>query len=108
MHHTALTALALWFIHQTKWEWEREFPRDSMLAQELEAEWLPLLSVANVRQLLQATLPLEQLSAEQSAQLVVEYLVKRTQATKSRRKKQKRANDYLLITHGIRSNALHM
>lgn len=54
---------------------------------EVLEEWLPLLSVANVRLLLQATLPLEQLSAEQSAQWVVEYLVKRTQATKSRRKK---------------------
>lgn len=92
MHHTALTALALWFIHQTKWEWERELPRDPVLVQELEAEWLPLLSVANVKLLLQATLPLEQLSVEQSAQLVVEYLVKRTQATKSRRKKQKGKN----------------
>ena len=49
-------------------------------------ERLPALSVANVRELLQAVMPLEQLSPEQARRLVVKHLVDRSRSTRSRLK----------------------
>jgi SRSO17 transposase len=40
-HHLALTGAELWFVAQTKLEWERENGRDSELAHELKARLLP-------------------------------------------------------------------
>src|SRR5204863_7187378 len=57
-HHLALTALALWFITQTKLEWRTTYARDPELAHELEVQVLPALSTANVREMLKAALPL--------------------------------------------------
>jgi len=88
MHHTALTALALWFIAETKLNWAKEHGRDPELARELEVEVLPNLSVANVRELLQAVLPLRQLSPEEATRLVVKHLFHRTCSTHSRLKAQ--------------------
>jgi len=45
---------------------------------------LPTLSVANVRELLQAVMPLPQLPPEQATHLVVKHLVKRSRSTRSR------------------------
>jgi hypothetical protein len=49
-----------------------------------EVDALPNLSVANVRELLHASLPLPQLSPEEAALLVVNHLVNRTHSRKSR------------------------
>ena len=49
---------------------------------------LPALSVANVRELLQAVMPLQQLSPEQARRLVVKHLVDRSRSTRSRLKAQ--------------------
>ena len=89
-HHLALTVLASWFIAQTKVEWTEQYGRDGTLAAELEVPTLPALSVANVRELLQAVLPLQQLSPEQARRLVVKHLVERARSTRSRRKAQLR------------------
>ena len=90
-HHTALDALALWFIAETKLDWARAHPRDPALAQQLEVAVLPALSMANVREMLQAVMPLKQLSPEQATQVVVKHLVHRSQSTRSRLKKQRLA-----------------
>jgi SRSO17 transposase len=88
-HQLALTVLASWFVAQIKLEWEQQFPRDPELYRELAVNHLPALSVANVRELLRAALPLPQLSHQEAAGLVVEHLVNRTRSRKSRVKKRK-------------------
>ena len=83
-HHTALDALALWFIAQTKLDWALSHPADSTLLDQLQVPKLPALSFANVRELLKATMPLPYLSPDQATQLVVSHLVKRSASTRSR------------------------
>jgi SRSO17 transposase len=90
MHHTVLDALALWFIAETKLDWAQQHPRDPQLAQQLEVEVLPALSMANVREMLQAVMPLQQLSPQQATRLVVKHLVNRSRSTRSRLKAQRR------------------
>lgn len=94
-HHLALTILATWFIAQTKLDWANTYARDTQLAQQLELVALPALSVANVRELLQAVMPLPQLSPEQATRLVVKHLVNRSRSTRSRLKAQRRVRDQL-------------
>jgi SRSO17 transposase len=84
MHHTALDALALWFIAETKLDWAQAYPRDPQLIRQLEVEVLPALSMANVREMLKAVLPLDQLSPEQATHVVVQHLVNRSHSTRSR------------------------
>lgn len=81
--------LASWFIAQTKYEWAREYERDPGLLQELNTEVLPALSVANVRTLLRAVMPLRRMSEAQATDLVIEQLLNRTRSRKSRLKKQR-------------------
>jgi hypothetical protein len=54
-----------------------EHPRDPELVKELELDQLPPLSMANVRELLRAVIPLLQLTVERATELVVEHLVNR-------------------------------
>ena len=88
MHHAALTALALWFVTQTKLEWAYNCPKDETLATEIGVDKLPQLSMANVRILLQAVIPIRQLTVEQAIDLVTRLLVGRAASTASRLKKQ--------------------
>lgn len=83
-HHMALTALALWFIAETKLDWRMTYARDPELAKEMEIEVLPALSTANVREMLKAALPLPPLTPEAATQLVVRHLVNRTRSIRSR------------------------
>lgn len=83
-HHLALTALALWFVAQTKLEWTQSYERDPELAAQLAVEALPALSTANVRELLKAVLPLPKLTPHQATELVVTHLVNRARSTSSR------------------------
>jgi len=85
-----MNVLASWFVAQTKHQWAQLYPRDPDLAQQMELEALPTLSVANVREMLQAVLPLKQLSPEQATRLVVRHLVNRSRSTRSRLKAQRR------------------
>ena len=83
-HHTALDALALWFITSARLDWAMRHPRDKDLAAELKVEQLPQLSVANMRELLAAVLPLRQLTPEQATELVIQHLCNRARSTSSR------------------------
>jgi hypothetical protein len=86
MHHTALDALALWFVAETKLDWSHEYPRDPLLADELGVVELPSLSMSNVREMLKAVMPLKQLSPQEATRLVVQHLVNRSRSTSSRLK----------------------
>lgn len=83
-HHLALTVLASWFVAQTQREWRIKHPRSESLNQEFEAEDLPRLSMANVREMLRAAMPLPQLTPEEATNLVVRHLVNRARSRKSR------------------------
>ena len=87
-HHLALTILATWFVAETKLDWATQHPRDPTLVADLATDRLPALSVANVRAMLRAAMPLPDLTAERAAALVVEHLVNRTRSRRSRRKRQ--------------------
>jgi len=89
-HHTALDALALWFVAETKLDWARTYSRDPELVQQLEVEVLPALSMANVRELLRAVIPLDQLSPDEATRLVIKHLVKRANSTRSRLNAQRK------------------
>lgn len=91
VHHSAMDALALWFVAETKWDWAQEHPRDAGLQQELQVAVLPGLSMANVRELLQAAMPLPQLSIEEARNLVIQHLVHRARSTSSRLRAQQRS-----------------
>ena len=86
-HHLALTIMASWFITETRLEWAQKHERDPALLEKYETNVLPTLSVANVRELLRATMPLPQLSTFQAAELVVKHLDNRTRSRKSRLRK---------------------
>ena len=83
-HQLAFTILAQWFITQTRLDWEAQSERTPQLLSHYEVSLLPALSVANVRELLRAALPLPVLSPLDAAALVVEHLVNRTRSRKSR------------------------
>lgn len=91
-HQLALTILATWFIAQTKWEWAQQHARDPQLLSQLEVDVLPALSAANVRALLRAAMPLPRLTPEAAADLVVEHLVNRMRARKSRMRSRHKLN----------------
>jgi hypothetical protein len=84
MHHTALDALALWFVTETKLDWAKAHPRDPQLVQELSIEVLPALSMSNVCELLKAVMPLNRLSPDEATRLVIRHLVNRSNSTRSR------------------------
>jgi SRSO17 transposase len=85
-HHVACTVLACWFVAQTKLEWAQTYAHDPELAHAFEVEVLPMLSVANIRSLLRAVLPLPQLTPEEATQRVIQHLLNRTRSRKSRLK----------------------
>jgi hypothetical protein len=85
-HHVACTVLASWFVAQTKLEWAQTYARDPELAQILEVEVLPMLSMANIRSLLREVLPLPRLTPEEATQRVIQHLLNRTRSRKSRLK----------------------
>lgn len=89
-HHLALTILACWFIAQTKLDWAYEHPQDPGLALHFQDVSLPKLSMANVRELLRAVMPLPRFSYKQAADLVVKHLVRRTRSRQSRIRKYRR------------------
>jgi len=86
-HHLALTILASWFIAETRLDWEVDHPRDPSLTEDYAIDTLPALSMANVREMLRATLPLRQLSPLEAAHLVVKHLDNRTRSRRSRLRK---------------------
>ena len=87
-HHAALTALATWFVAQTKYEWSHNYARAPQLLQEFEMDVLPALSTPNIRLMLRAKFPLNQLSPQQAEILVVDQLIRRARSRKSRISRQ--------------------
>lgn len=87
-HHLALTALALWFVAETKLEWAQTYARDPQLTRQFELNVLPALSTANVRDLLKAVLPVPQLSPNEAVQVVVRMFIDRARSIRSRLKAQ--------------------
>lgn len=85
-HQLAMTMLALWFIAEIKLDWAADHDRDPALLDEYDVSVLPALSVANVRTMLCAAMPLPQLSPLDAAALVVKHLDNRTRSRKSRLK----------------------
>lgn len=83
-HQLALTILASWFVAETRLDWQQRFPQSPDLLVQYEVDALPKLSVANVRELLRASMPLPQLSPDEATSLVVSHLVNRTSSRKSR------------------------
>lgn len=83
-HQLAMTILASWFIIHTRLDWAHRFEQDPELLAEYEVELLPRLSMANVRDMLVAAMPLPQLSAQEATYLVVKHLDNRTRSRKSR------------------------
>ena len=83
-HHLALTIMASWFITETRLDWAQEHQRDPELLEALELDVLPALSMANVREMLRAAMPLPQLTPLQAAQLVAKHLDNRARSRKSR------------------------
>ena len=94
-HQLALTILASWFVAETRLDWLRRFQQSPELMVQYQVDALPKLSVANVRELLRASLPLPQLSPEEAASLVVSHLVNRTRSPKSRLRRKSKVR-----THG--------
>ena len=87
-HHMALTAAALWFVANVKLKWQQTYARDPELLHQLELQVLPALSTANVRDLLQAALPLPHLTPQRARELVATHLVHRARSTRSRLKRR--------------------
>jgi len=93
-HQLALTILASWFVAETRLDWQKRFQQSPDLLVQYEVDALPKISVANIRELLRASMPLPQLSPEEAANLVVSHLVNRTRSRKSRlRHRKNRTND---------------
>jgi SRSO17 transposase len=83
-HHAALTALALWLLMQLRRDCRLAPAAEEQLASELGVEKLPALSVANLRELLQAVLPLRRLTPREARTLVIKHLNQRVRSTRCR------------------------
>ncbi len=83
-HQLAFTILAQWFINHTRLDWEQDSERDPELLQDYLTDVLPALSVANIRELLRAAIPLPTFSILETALLIIEHLDNRTRSRKSR------------------------
>ena len=87
-HHLAMTVLASWFAGQTKYNLVKNCSRDLELLSELKTDVLPSLSVANIRELLRAVMPLKRLTVEEATVLVIKHLLNRTRSRRSWLKEQ--------------------
>lgn len=87
-HHTALCALCLWFVVWLKLKWKALWPQDNRLLGEFGIEQLPELSMANIKELLRAVMPLKQLSPTEARALVIQHLINRSRSTACRNRKK--------------------
>jgi SRSO17 transposase len=90
MHHAALAALALYFVMSVRRQWAEKYPRSEELKEAFGIPKLPALSVANIRELLAAVMPLRQFSPELALRVVIGHLENRAGSTGSRCRKQER------------------
>jgi len=87
-HQLALTILASWFVAETRLDWERDNPPDPALLDHYQTDVLPALSMANIRELLRAAMPLPQLTTDDAIALVWQHLDNRTRSRRSRLKRR--------------------
>ena len=83
-HQLALTILAGWFITEIRLDWAACYQHDPDLLALYEIELLPVLSVANIRELLRAAMPLPLLTPTDAILLVIKHLDNRIRSRKSR------------------------
>jgi SRSO17 transposase len=88
-HQLALTILASWFVAEARLDGLQRFQPNPDLLVQYDMDALPKLSVANVRELLRASMPLPQLPPEEATDLVIEHLINRTRSRKSRLRHRK-------------------
>jgi len=98
IHHAALDALALWFVAETKLDWALAHPRDPNLVKELGVDALPNLSMANIRELLRAVLPLKRFTPDQAIEVVIQQLINRARSTQCRLRAQCRSGRRGFVT----------
>jgi len=94
MHHAALAALALYFVMSVRRRWAKERPPAEGLKEELGIPKLPALSVANIKLLLAAVIPLEQFTPSQALRVVFGHLENRARSTRSRHRKQQQERQH--------------
>lgn len=87
MHTLALCALALLFMGEVKLEQRQHYQPLDEIQQQLKVKRLPDLSLANVKELMRAVMPLPALSKEQARKKVIQTLFKRAKSTESRIRK---------------------
>jgi hypothetical protein len=88
-HHTALTALALWFIASLKLDWKRSHPADPEMAKDFEVNVLPALSTRNMRELFRSAFDMSHLTEQEARDLIGQHLKNRASSTASRLKNKK-------------------
>jgi SRSO17 transposase len=88
VHHLALVILVTWFAAQVKAEWAQLAWRDPTLHQQFAVDLLPALSMANIRLLLRAAMPVPQPTPDQAIAQVTQHLVNRTRSRRSRLNRQ--------------------
>ena len=77
----------------TKLAWARQYPPDPTLLEQMQVDRLSRLSIANVRKLLRAVMPLPQLTPAEAMDLVITHLINRARSTSSRLKSQAKPHD---------------
>lgn len=87
-HHAALTALATWFVAQTKYEWSLTYARDPRLFEEFQMNVLPALSIPNIRLMLRAKFSLNQTSPQHAEAHGVDQLIRRARSRRSHLNRQ--------------------
>lgn len=83
-HQLALTLLASWFVTEIRLDWFPHYQANPDLLAYYQVEILPVLSVANIRELLRAAMPIPQLTPAQAISLVIKHLDNRIRSRKSR------------------------
>lgn len=90
MHTLALCAVALLYIADMKIAFRKQQQDIQTVQQQFpDLQKLPDLSLANVKELLRAALPLPEVSKKMAVQLVVNHLFNRSRATQSKTRKTK-------------------
>lgn len=90
MHTLAICAVALVFMATVKLKQREHYETAEVVQEQIGIERLPDLSLANVKELMRAVMPLPQLTPQQATQKIIDTLYKRSMATASRRRKQRK------------------
>lgn len=92
LHTLAICAVALIYIADVKHQQRKSFVSQEQLMTEVGVNRLPDLSLANVKELIQAVMPLPSLTKEQATQKVITTLYLRTKDTASKIRKAQKAH----------------